>query len=152
MRLRDGERWHFAEEKARLAACRAYDPELNDGVRQTAGGSLLPAGQGHAGVLPPRQGRGRPLAFPGCGPRHQFFTLCYPAAYLRFEGEQADPADGRQGTAQAVPQRPGHAGRGAALRLSGGGHQSGMPAGTITPPLSMKLHRSRATAGAGGRL
>ena len=29
MRLRAGERWHFAEEKARLADCRAYDPELN---------------------------------------------------------------------------------------------------------------------------
>ena len=30
MRLRAGERWHFAEEKARLAECRAYDPELNE--------------------------------------------------------------------------------------------------------------------------
>ena len=30
MRLRDGERWRFAEEKAQLAECRAYDPELNE--------------------------------------------------------------------------------------------------------------------------
>src|SRR5215472_9342406 len=30
MRLRNGERWHFAEEKARPVECRAYDPELND--------------------------------------------------------------------------------------------------------------------------
>src|SRR5215467_6236456 len=30
MRLREGERWHFKEAKARLAECRAYDPELND--------------------------------------------------------------------------------------------------------------------------
>ena len=65
MRLRDGERWHFAEEKARLGACRAYDPELDAGVRQTAGGSLLPAGQGHAGLLPPGQGGGDPWLSPG---------------------------------------------------------------------------------------
>jgi putative transposase len=30
MRLRAGERWHFAEEKARLCECRAYDPDLNE--------------------------------------------------------------------------------------------------------------------------
>ena len=30
MRLRAGEHWHFAEEKATLKACRTYDPELND--------------------------------------------------------------------------------------------------------------------------
>src|SRR5260370_937291 len=29
MRLRDGERWHFKQEKAALKECRAYDPELN---------------------------------------------------------------------------------------------------------------------------
>ena|SRR5579859_1429426 len=29
MRLRNGERWHFMEEKAALKDCRAYDPALD---------------------------------------------------------------------------------------------------------------------------
>ena len=60
IRLRAGERWHFAEEKARLGACRAYDPELNEVYGKLQDASLLPAGQGHASLLPPRQGGGDP--------------------------------------------------------------------------------------------
>ena len=56
MRLRAGERWHFAAEKARLSACRAYDPELDAVYGKLQDASLLPARQGHAGVLPPSQG------------------------------------------------------------------------------------------------
>src|SRR5262249_35292285 len=79
MRLRAGERWRFAEEKARLSACRAYDPDLDAVYGKLQDASLLPAGQSHAGVLPPRQG-GETPGFPRVRPRHQFFTLCYPAA------------------------------------------------------------------------
>src|SRR5215472_10404251 len=60
MRLRAGERWHFAAEKARLGACRAYDPELNQVYGKLLDARLFPARQGHAGVLPPPPGGGDP--------------------------------------------------------------------------------------------
>jgi hypothetical protein len=56
MRLQYGAHWHFAEEKARLSACQAYDPELNDVYGKVQDASVLPTGQSHTRLLPPRQG------------------------------------------------------------------------------------------------
>jgi putative transposase len=87
MRLRAGERWHFAEEKARLSACRAYDPELN-----AVYGKLLAEVYFRLDAAMQaffrRLKQGETPGFPRVRPRHQFFTLCYPAAYLRFEGRR----------------------------------------------------------------
>ena len=85
MRLRAGERWHFAEEKARLAACRAYDPELNQVYGKLLAEVYFRLDKAMQAFFR-RVKAGETPGFPRVRPRHQFFTLCYPAAYLRFEG------------------------------------------------------------------
>jgi putative transposase len=96
MRLRNGERWHFAEEKARLVACRAYDPELNDVYGKLLAEVYFRLDRAMKAFFR-RVKAGETPGFPRVRPRHQFFTLCYPAAYLRFEGRQLIlPTGGRE--------------------------------------------------------
>ena len=86
MKLRDGEKWNFAEAKRSLQDSKRHDPEL-----EYVYGKLLHevyyrldhAMQAFfrrvkAGETPP--------GFPRVRPRHNFFTLCYPACYLKIEG------------------------------------------------------------------
>src|SRR5215467_465831 len=87
MRLRAGERWHFAEVKARLSACRAYDPELNDVYGKLLAEVYFRLDKAMKAFFR-RVKAGETPGFPRVRPRHQFFTLCYPAAYLRFEGRR----------------------------------------------------------------
>jgi putative transposase len=88
MRLRSGERWPgWKRAKKTLQASRQYDPDLN-----AVYGKLLHevyfrldhAMQGFFRRV--AAGETRP-GFPRVKPRHQFFTLCYPAMYLdKMEG------------------------------------------------------------------
>jgi putative transposase len=45
----------------------------------------------------------RPAGFPRVRPRHQFFTLCYPAAYLLFEGKPVILPTGGKGHHKRFP-------------------------------------------------
>ncbi len=85
MRLRDGERWHFAEEKARLGECRAYDPELNDVYGKLLAEVYFRLDKAMKAFFR-RVKHGETPGFPRVRPRHQFFTLCYPAMYIKVEG------------------------------------------------------------------
>jgi hypothetical protein len=87
MRLRAGERWHFAEEKARLAACRAYDPELNDVYGKLQDASLFPAGQCDEGLLPPGQGRGDAGVPAGAAPPSVLHPLLVPRLTCALRGD-----------------------------------------------------------------
>ena len=88
MRLRGGERWPgWKRAKKTLQASRQHDPDLN-----AVYGKLLHevyfrldhAMQGFFQRM--AEGEKKP-GFPRVKPRHQFFTLCYPAMYLdRIEG------------------------------------------------------------------
>jgi putative transposase len=88
LRLRSGERWPgWKRAKKTLQASRQYDPDLN-----AVYGKLLHevyfrldhAMQGFFRRV--AAGETRP-GFPRVKPRHQFFTLCYPAMYLdKMEG------------------------------------------------------------------
>jgi putative transposase len=87
MRLRNGERWPgWKRAKKTLQASRQHDPDLN-----AVYGKLLHevyfrldhAMQGFFQRL--AEGEKKP-GFPRVKPRHQFFTLCYPAMYLEVEG------------------------------------------------------------------
>jgi putative transposase len=87
MRLQAGERWHFAEEKARLSECRAYNPELNEVYGKLLAEVYFRLDNAMQAFFR-RVKAGETPGFPRVRPRHQFFTLCYPAAYLRFEGKR----------------------------------------------------------------
>ncbi len=88
MRLRAGERWHFKQEKARLAECRAYDLELNAVYGKLLAEVYFRLDKAMQGFFR-RLEAGEKPGFPRVRPRHQFFTLCYPALYIRLEGKTA---------------------------------------------------------------
>jgi putative transposase len=83
MRLRNGERWPGWEQaKKTLQESRQYDPEINGvygKLLQEVYFRLDKAMQAFFRRL--AAGEQKP-GFPRVRPRHQFFTLCYPAMYL----------------------------------------------------------------------
>jgi putative transposase len=84
MRLRNGERWNFERAKKSLRESKQYDPELH-----SVYGKLLAEVyfrlQGAMQGFFRRVAAGEKPGFPRFKPRHQFFTLCYPAAYLEVQ-------------------------------------------------------------------
>jgi putative transposase len=87
MRLRDGQRWNFAQAKRSLQESKRHDPEL-----VYVYGKLLAEvfyRLDHAmRAFFRRVEAGQTPGFPRLRPRHNFFTLCYPAAYLKLEGKR----------------------------------------------------------------
>jgi putative transposase len=87
MKLRNGERWNLERAKKSLRESKQYDPEL-----RCIYGKLLAevyfrldkAMQAFFQRL--AEGEKKP-GFPRVKPRHQFFTLCYPAMYLEVQGK-----------------------------------------------------------------
>ncbi len=87
MRLRSGERWNLERAKKSLRESKVSDPEL-----RCVYGKLLAevyfrldkAMQAFFQRL--AEGEKKP-GFPRVKPRHQFFTLCYPAMYLEVQGK-----------------------------------------------------------------
>jgi putative transposase len=88
MRLRAGERWHFAEDKAQLVECRAYDPDLNEVYGKLLAEVYFRVDKAMKAFFK-RVQNGETPGFPRVRPRHQFFTLCYPAMYIKVEGNTA---------------------------------------------------------------
>jgi putative transposase len=86
MRLKSGERWHFERAKKSLRESKAYDPEL-----RCVYGKLLAEVyfrlDGAMQAFFRREAAGEKPGFPRVKPRHQFFTLCYPAMYLEVQGK-----------------------------------------------------------------
>ncbi len=86
MKLRNGEKWSFKRCKKTLAESRVHDPELDDVY-----GKLLAEVyyrlDAAMGAFFRRYQAGETPGFPRVRPRHTFFTLCYPAMYLKVEGK-----------------------------------------------------------------
>ncbi len=103
IRLRDGERWHFAEEKARLVECRAYDPELNDVYGKLLAEVYFRLDKAMKAFFR-RVKNGETPGFPRVRPRHAFFTLCYPAMYIKVDGKTVLlPTGGKSEQAKRFP-------------------------------------------------
>jgi putative transposase len=85
MKLRAGERWNWQDAKKTLAESRKYDPNLD----QVYGKLLAEVYFRLEGAMQGffrRVAAGEKPGFPRVRPRHQFFTLCYPAMYVKVEG------------------------------------------------------------------
>ncbi len=85
-RLRDGEKWPgWKQAKQTLQVSRAYDPELD-----FVYGKLLQEAffrlDGAMQSFFRRVANGEKPGFPRVKSRHQFFTLCYPAMYIKVVG------------------------------------------------------------------
>src|SRR6266704_739766 len=87
MRLRAGEEWKFPQAKRSLQESKQHDPELNQVYGKLLADvfyRLKAAMEAFFRRL--EEGAEKP-GFPRVRPRHCFFTLCYPAMYLKVIGK-----------------------------------------------------------------
>ncbi len=103
MRLRNGEKWTGVyEAKKTLQASKQHDPEL-----ELVYGKLLHEVYyrlDHAmAAFFRRVATGEKPGFPRVRPRHCFFTLCYPAMYLKIEGNVLILPTGGKGKNKRFP-------------------------------------------------
>ena len=87
MRLRAGEPWRFAECKRTLAESRKHDPELDDVYGKLLAEVYYRLDHAMKAFFR-RVKAGETPGFPRVRPRHNFFTLCYPAMYLKVAGDR----------------------------------------------------------------
>ena len=103
MRLRDGEGWPgWAAAKKTLQESRAYDPELN-GVYGKLLHEVYFRLDGAMQAFFRRVKQGEKPGFPRVRPRHCFFTLCYPAMYIKVEGRTLTLPTGGKGRNKRFP-------------------------------------------------
>jgi putative transposase len=102
MRLRDGERWNFAEAKRSLEVSKKHDPEL-----KFVYGKLLHEVyyrlDNAMQAFFRRVEIGEKPGFPRVRPRHNFFTLLYPAYYLKIVGNVLILPTGGKGRSKRFP-------------------------------------------------
>ncbi len=96
MRLRNGESWPGTmAAKKTLKESRKVDPELNHVYNKLLQEVFFRLGAAMDAFFK-RCHNGEKPGFPRVRPRHSFFTLCYPASYLKFEnGSLILPTGGR---------------------------------------------------------
>ena len=102
-KLRDGEKWPgWKVAKKTLQESKQYDPELNQVY-----GKLLQEVyfrlHGSMSAFFRRVKAGETPGFPRVRPRHNFFTLCYPAMYIRIEGNTIRLPTGGKGKKKRYP-------------------------------------------------
>jgi putative transposase len=86
MKLRDGERWNFERAKKSLRESKQYDYELRYVYGKLLAEVYFRLDKAMQGFFR-RVKAGEKPGFPRFKPRHQFFTLCYPAMYLEIQGK-----------------------------------------------------------------
>ena len=85
MRLRNGERWRINEAKKTLQESKQHDPELRYVYGKLLAEVYFRLDKAMQSFFR-RVKAGEKPGFPRVKPRHQFFTLCYPAMYLEVQG------------------------------------------------------------------
>jgi putative transposase len=102
MRLRDGEQWNFAEAKRSLQESKQFDPEL-----EYVYGKLLADVfyrlKAAMDAFFRRVKAGETPGFPRVRPRHCFFTLCYPAMYIKIVSNTLILPTGGKGNHKKYP-------------------------------------------------
>src|SRR5713226_6717675 len=83
MRLRSGERWPgWRKAKKTLAESRKHDPEINAVYGKLLAEVYFRLDKAMQAFFERVQAGEKKPGFPRFKPRHEFFTLCYPAMYL----------------------------------------------------------------------
>src|SRR5579871_645287 len=85
MRLRAGERWRCLDAKKTLAESRKYDPDIDQVYGKLLAEAYFRLDKAMQAFFK-RVSAGEKPGFPRVRPRHQFFTLCYPAMYINVVG------------------------------------------------------------------
>src|SRR5258708_7127186 len=86
MKLRNGERWNLERAKKSLRESKAYDPELRCVYGKLLAEVYFRLDKAMQGFFRRLEVGEKKPGFPRVKPRHQFFTLCYPAMYLEVQG------------------------------------------------------------------
>jgi putative transposase len=86
MKLRAGERWNWQDAKKSLAESRRHDPDLDQVYAKLLAEVYFRLDKAMQAFFK-RVANGEKPGFPRVRPRHQFFTLCYPAIYVQVEGK-----------------------------------------------------------------
>src|SRR5450759_959788 len=86
MKLRNGERWNLERAKKSLKESKAYDPELRFVYGKLLAEVYFRIDKGMQDFFRRVREGEKKAGFPRVKPRHQFFTLCYPAMYLEMQG------------------------------------------------------------------
>ncbi len=108
MRLRNGERWNLERAKKSLRESKAYDPELHFVYGKLLAEVYFRLDHAMQGFFRRLEVGERP-GFPRIKPRHQFFTLCYPAMYLdKVEGNTIVLPTGGKGRNKHFPNIVAH--------------------------------------------
>jgi putative transposase len=84
MRLKSGERWNVNQAKKTLRESKRYDPELRFVYGKLLAEVYYRLDGAMQAFFRRMQAEEKP-GFPRFKPRHQFFTLCYPAMYLEVQ-------------------------------------------------------------------
>jgi putative transposase len=85
MQLRKGQRWNIYDAKKSLRDSKRYDPELRFVYSKLLAEVFFRLDKAMRGFFQ-RVASGEKPGFPRVKPRHQFFTLCYPAMSLEVQG------------------------------------------------------------------
>ncbi len=103
MRLRNGELWPGTlVAKKTLKESRKYDPELNYVYNKLLQEVFFRLGAAMDAFFR-RLKNGEKPGFPRVRPRHCFFTLCYPASYLKIENNRLILPTGGRGKNKKYP-------------------------------------------------
>jgi putative transposase len=103
MRLRSGEKWPgWKVAKATLQESKQYDPELNQVYGKLLHEVYFRLHDAMKAFFR-RVKAGEKPGFPRVRPRHNFFTLCYPAMYIQIEGNKLILPTGGQGKNKQYP-------------------------------------------------
>src|SRR6266566_479723 len=103
MRLRSGEKWlGVYEAKKTLQASKQYDPELKHVYGKLLHGVYYRLEAAMQAFFR-RLAHGETPGFPRVRPRHCFFTLCYPAMYLKVRGKTLLLPTGGKGKNKKYP-------------------------------------------------
>jgi putative transposase len=102
MRLRAGQRWNLVEAKRSLQDSKQHDPELCQVYGKLLHEVYFRLDRAMAAFYR-RVQAGDPPGFPRVRPRHSFFTLCYPAMYLKVEGDLLILPTGGKGRHKRYP-------------------------------------------------
>jgi len=86
LKLRAGERWNLERAKKSLRESKQYDPELRFVYGKLLAEVYFRLDKAMQAFFR-RLEAGEKPGFPRVKPRHQFFTLCYPAMYLKVQGK-----------------------------------------------------------------
>jgi putative transposase len=84
MHVRNGERWNVNQVKKTLQVCKQFDPELHYVYGKLLAEVYYRLDRAMQAFFRRVQAGEKP-GFPRLKPRHQFFTLCYPAMYLEVQ-------------------------------------------------------------------